>query len=176
MEFDPAAAWWIAPVEVTIAGRIYRIPALPAVDWMTLLHGDYTWLDIVPGLLHDDSTDLDDDLESGRVTHDDLVDAAKNAVEAAAGVRWWTALRLVHAAGPVGGDLALAGLDLSTTPFAAALHAVYRIYVRHADEQTKIKIDRELTKLPDGVRAHDAYNEDQASAAFEETARARGNP
>lgn len=174
IDFEAAASWWVAPVEVTIGGRIYRIPALPAVDWMTVLSGQHTWLDIVPGLLDDAGDELDDDLEDGAVTHEHLVTAAKDAVEVASGVRWWTAVRLVHAAGHVGGDLALAGIDLTAVPFGAALQAVYRIYTRHASEAQMARVDNELTRLPEGVSAREAFDEERAADAFEQMARVRG--
>ncbi|MCZ7478880.1 hypothetical protein [Micromonospora sp. WMMC273] len=173
VEFDPAASWWIAPVEVTIGGRIYRIPALPAVDWMTAL-SEGTWLDIVPALLEDTGDELDDALEDGSVTHEDLITAAKDAVEVAAGVKWWTAVRLVQATAHVAGELALAGLDMTRVSLGAAVQAVYRVYTRHATEAQQRKVDSELTKLPEGMGAGAAYDEERAADAFEQMARMRG--
>lgn len=158
------------PVLVDLGGREYRIPALPAAQWMLVLL-ERGWADIVPGMCEGDLDDLHDDIALGFVTTAECEQAAMDAVTAAAGTDWWTAVRLLHSAAqdPAGmGELRSTGLDLTTAPLGAVLATLYRIYTRDKDAKDIAKIDQELTKLPPGMSAVDVrYDAAAAAAAFE---------
>lgn len=166
MRFDPEAGLRCWPVDVDVGGRTWTIPALPAADWMAAaLTG---WLDIVPGLV-DQPAALDDVLDDGTVSYDDCVAAARDALEAAAGCRWWVALRLVHTVcdwATVGGELLLRGVDPGTAPLGAVLAAAYRAATRNADDPQRARIDLALDRPPEGVPVDEWFDEDAAADAF----------
>jgi hypothetical protein len=166
MRFDPEAGLRCWPVHVDVAGRTWTIPARPAADWMAaVLTG---WLDVVPGLTAD-AYPLDDLLDDGTVGYDDCVSAARDALEAAAGCRWWTAQRLIHAAcdwATVGGELLLSGVNPGSAPLGAVLAAAYRAATRHADTTQRARLDLELDKPPAGVPVADWFDEAEAADAF----------
>lgn len=166
MRFDPEAALRCWPVHLDLADRTWTIPALPAADWMAAtLSG---WLDIIPGLLVDPA-DLDDLLDDGTVGYTDCVAAARDALEAAAGCRWWTAQRLIHAAcdwGSIGGELLLRGINPAVAPLGAVLAAAYRTATRHAEPAERARIDFELDRPPTGIPAAEWFDESEAAEAF----------
>ena len=177
MHFDAAAALTVRGVLVELGEHTYRIPPRPAADWIRVIT-EGGWTDIVPGWLVDAGDELDDPLEAGLLTHDDLARAAKDALTVAAGVRkWWIATTLIHSAGGesvVLGEIALSGMDLTRCSLGAYVQAVYRIYTRHADAKQRGKVDFQLEKPPPGVSAAERFDEELATENFEKLARARG--
>jgi hypothetical protein len=166
MRFDPEAGLRRWPIHIDLAGQVWTIPPLPAADWMAAALTD--WLDIVPGLTTNPDR-LDDLLDDGAVSYSDCVTAARDALEAAAGCRWWTAQRLIHAAcdwAATGGELLLRGIDPGTAPLGAVLAATYRAATRNADPTEQARIDYELDKPPAGIPVRDWFDEDAAADAF----------
>lgn len=166
MRFDPEVGLRRWPVHVDLADRTWTIPALPAADWMAATLAG--WLDIVPGLTTD-ADQLDDLLDAGTIGYDDCVAAARDALEAAAGCRWWTAQRLVHAAcdwDTIGGELLLRGVDPAIAPLGAVLAAAYRVATRHAEPVERARIDHELDKPPAGIPVREWFDEAEAADAF----------
>ena len=178
MDIDPAAVVRRRPVVVTLAGTDYRIPALSATEWLMHIL-ERSWADVVPGLLEqaDHLDDLYDLLNDGTVTTAECVAAAKDALSSAAGVDWWVAARLVHAAAAdpgAFGELRLAGTDLDTAPLGAVIAALYRIYTRDRERKDVDKFEAELTRTPPGMSAAERYDEQAAGQAFEDFFAARG--
>lgn len=166
MRFDAEAGLRCWPVVVDLADRTWTVPALPAADWMAAVLAG--WLDVIPGLATD-SAALDDLLDDGAIGYTDCVTAARDALEAAAGCRWWTALRLVHAVcdwDGIGGELLLRGINPGVAPLGQVLAAAYRVATRHADPAQRARIDLELDKPPAGVPAAVWFDEDAAAEAF----------
>ncbi len=181
MDIDPAAVVRCRPVMVTLGGHDYRVPAKGAGDWLMVVL-EKGWADIVPGLL-DTAGDgptleqLYDEITDGVVTTDECQAAAKEALEAVAGVRWWAAVKLIHAAArdPAAfGELRLSGVDLATAPLGAVIAGLYRIYTRDREQKDVTKFDTELMKLPPGVSAGEMYDEAAAAENFEAMFSARG--
>lgn len=175
---EVAASALIIPraVRVVLGGEQYRIPALPAADWMIVML-DRVWSDIVPGMLEGDSDALFDRILFGEVTSAECEEAAKQALSAVAGTPWWVAVKLVHAAAAqpaVMGELRSSGADVTTLPLGAVLAALYRIYTRDREPKEVAKVDAELDKLPPGVSAVARYNETAAADSFERQYAARG--
>lgn len=165
------------PVLVDLGGREYRIPATPAAQWMLVLL-ERGWADIVPGMCEGDLEALHDDIALGDITPAECERAAQDAVTAAAGVQWWTAVKLLHsaAADPAAmGELRSSGLDVAAAPLGAVLVALYRVYTRDQEKKDVAKLDAELTKPPPGVSvAAGRYDPSAAAAAFEAAFAARG--
>lgn len=163
MHIDPEATLRCWPVAVDVGGDTYRIPALPASAWLVAVHG--TWTGIVPGML-EDADDLDDAIADGHVPHAECVRAARAAVEAAAGTRWWTASRLAHTAGDtVGAELLLRGVDADRVSFAAWLLAAYRVATRHAKDVDIAQLDAQLDAPPEGLRPEEWFGDDSQTLA-----------
>lgn len=164
-------------VRVTLGGEQYRIPALPAADWMVVML-DRDLADVVPGMLEGDLDALWDRVFDGEVTTEECEQAAKDALSAVAGVEWWQAVKLVHSAAAdpaVIGELRSSGADLTTLPLGAVLAALYRIYTRDREPKDVAKVDAEIAKPPPGVSAVvTRYDAAAAAAAFEERYAARG--
>jgi hypothetical protein len=164
-------------VLVDLGGREYRIPARPASEWMLVLleHG---WADIVPGMCEGDLDELYEDLATGAITTAECEQAAMDAVTAAAGTHWWSAVRLLYAASrdpSCMGELRSSGLDMTTAPLGAVLVTCYRIYTRDREPKDVARLDHELTTPPPGVSVVDVrYDEDAAAAAFEARFAAQG--
>lgn len=176
MEFDAGAAVRPRSVIVEVAGREYTIPAMPASEWLLVLERG-TWLDIVPGLLPTDDTHIDDQLEAGTLTGDELVRTAREVLQAVCGTRWWIGYRLAYAVTgdpQVAGELVLSGVDTGRISLGALVQAVYRLYTRHADPGKLAQFDARLSEMPEGVTAAEVYDEDRAADDFERMFAARG--
>lgn len=170
MKVDPEATLKAWQVDVDIGGRTYTIPAMPARDWLlAVLHlpgglaGPIPR--VVPGLIPDD--DLADAIADGSVTSEECTQAARDAVAAAAGMKWWIALRLAHSCvgEAIGAELLAAGVDPATRPFAAYLLAGYRTATRHAADVDLARIDSELDAPPSGL-GEEAFSQAEIDATF----------
>lgn len=173
MNRDPLASLRCRPVDVELAGWVYRIAALPAADWIeATLAGD--WGVVFPGLLRDAGLERDawGALLRGQIGPEDVRAAAWRALTAAAGRPWWVAQRLVGAAtherqgGAVVGALVRAGFDFERQPFGAFLDAVYSFAIEGANEDQRLKLNMELNTPPPEVDADEWYSDEEAEADF----------
>lgn len=165
MQIDPEATLRCWAVDVDVAGRIYTIPALPARVWILATYG--SWADIVPGLLEGDTDDLEDGIASGLIDPEECKRAARAALEAAAGTRWWTASRLAHTAGDaIGSELLLRGVDPDRVSFGAWLLAAYRIATRHAKDVEVARLDAELDSPPPDLAPEQWWDDSQTVSGF----------
>lgn len=149
---DPLAALRCWPIHVELAGEEYTIPAVPARAWfLSILGGEP--LPIVPGMLDpDDAERLSDRIVDGEVSLRELTLASRDALELASGWRWWEADRLIRSAGAqwkvVGGELALAGVDLDAQPLGAVLNTLYVLAARSLNEQQRQQLDFQISAPP----------------------------
>ncbi len=165
MKIDPEATLRCWKVDVDVAGRTYTIPALPARAWILATYG--SWADIVPGMLEGDVDELEEGIASGTVSSEECKRAAREALEAAAGTRWWTASRLAHCAGDaIGSELLLAGINPDTTPFGAWLLAAYRVATRHAKDVQIAQLDSELDAPPADMTPEQLWEESDTMGGF----------
>jgi len=78
--------------------------------------------------------------------------ASRDALELASGWRWWEADRLIRSAGAqwkvVGGELALAGVDLDAQPLGAVLNTLYVLAARSLNEQQRQQLDFQISAPP----------------------------
>lgn len=164
MRIDPEATLRLWSVDVDIADRTYLIPPLPAQAWIVAVHG--SWADIVPGMLVN-ADDLEDLIADGTVGHDECVRAARAAVEAASGARWWTAVKLAHCAGgEIGAELLLRGVDPERVPWGAWLLAAHRVATRDAKDVEVARVDAELDAPPQGLALEELADEAGLNAQF----------
>lgn len=181
MRFDHSAGLRPWPVEFDLDGQTWRIPALPAADWLdAFIDSPVDLAGIVPGLvadpdegdtlagrLFDAAYDDEDDLFSTGL-EEARVEVARTVLAAAAGVPWWIAGRLAVEAVTwtgVGGELVLRGVDYERAPLAAVLAAAYRVIVSSTDQKQLPKILTKIEAPPPGM-AKEAFDEGAAAAAF----------
>lgn len=151
-KFDPLAPVGNWDLTVELGGKSWTIPAAPASEWLIVVLGGQAdaLLDLIA-----ESTDLiEDALYDGDLSWEDLETAHHEAIEAASGVRWWEAQRLLALAldwDGVGGELLIRGFDLEEKSLAQICAAVWRMATRGAEEKDRNKIIFEIEKPPPGV-------------------------
>lgn len=167
MQIDPEATLRCWPIDVDVGGHTYTIPPLPARDWLVATRGSWpdVWAGIIPGMLPDDADDLEEAIAAGRVDHDECVAAARLALEAASGTRWWTAVKLAQAVTGswVAAELTMRGVDTSAVPFAAYLNAAWRVATRHSKEVAAAQLEAELDAPPQGLAPAEWFGDDSAN-------------
>lgn len=177
MEINGLAALRCWPITINLGGDTYRIGPRPAIDWIMPLI-DEDWMRVVPGLLDRDAgSPLPALLLSGTVQGAECVRAARDATEIAAGMSWWTAVRLVLSStqyADLSGQLVIDGVDATRVSLGAFTQATYRIMTRDADKKQRAKIDRSLEARPAGLRSEEMYDPKRASDLFAKMARSRG--
>ena len=176
MKGNGVAALRVWPVVVDLGGVTYRIAPLPAIRWIVPLVDD-DWFAIVPGMLDPTDRCVDDALDAGEITYEDCIRAARNAVDAVAGIPWWSAIRLVRSvldAPDVIGELVLRGVDAQTVSLGAFVQAAYRVFTRDADKRQRAKIDRDLESVPTGLTVADRWDPEAEASGFEAMMLQRG--
>lgn len=181
MNIDPVASLRRWAVAVELAGREFRIPPLGADVWLMAVQGAY--VRIVPGMFELDGDAQDDLLDlmlAGRLSVAECQGAARDAIAAAAGMKWWAAVRLSSYAlqewGTIGGALLIRGVDPQAVSFGAFLTATYRFILENCQgEPERQKLDIELLKVPPGVSVEEMIDRRAASAAFMALAAADGD-
>jgi hypothetical protein len=144
MDVDPLASMRCWAIEITLGGRTYDVPALPAVDWWPVLSsGDLgKILDFVVST-PDDPFNLDDLLLEGELSGPDLGEALKDTIEEAAGRSLHAAYVLATVANAhwaaIGGALAQKGFRWDVAPLGAALDAIYATITSGLDEKDLAK-------------------------------------
>jgi hypothetical protein len=162
------AALAVWPVQVAAGPMRVTIPATPAYRWITVLL-ERDLLGVVPGMVADDA--LLDAVADGTVTVAQCRAAARNAIEAASGHRWWTADRLVYLSTGfpwIAGELVLSGVDASRVSLGGWCAAVWRIVTRDREKKDLARIEWELTKPPPGLPVENLHDPQRAAAAFDD--------
>lgn len=118
------------PIEITLGGRVFDIPALSAIEWWpVLVSGDLTSiLDFVVSTT-EESFSVDDLLLEGNLSQGELGEALIDALEATAGRSFHASMVLATLAGQhwasINGALVRRGFRWEDQPLAAALDAIY---------------------------------------------------
>lgn len=176
MKGNGIAALRMWPVTVDLGGSTYRIAPYPAIRWVVPIVDD-DWFAIVPGMLDPTDRDVDDALDAGTITHEDCARAARDAVGVAAGVPWWSAVRLVRSvleAPDVTGELILRGVDVQVVSLGAFVQAAYRVFTRDADKKQRAKIDQSIEVVPPELTLADRWDPGAEASGFEAMMRQRG--
>jgi hypothetical protein len=140
MEVDPLASMRCWAVDIELGGRVFEIPALPAVDWWPVV----SEMDL--GLIldfitssPDDPHNVDDLLLSGAFTAQELTTTLTEAFEEVAGRSLHVAFVLATVAktgwSTINGTLATAGFRWDEQPLGAALDALYAAIVERLDKE-----------------------------------------
>lgn len=169
------AALRMWPVTVDLGGVTYRIAPHPAIRWVIPIVDD-DWFAIVPGMVDSMDWTIDDSIDDGKITYEDCVRAARDAVGAAAGVPWWSAVRLIQSvmsAPDVIGELMICGIDAQTVSLGAFVQSVYRLFTRDTDKKQRTKIDQLIDELPTGLTLADRWDPDAEASGFETMMRQR---
>lgn len=157
---DPIAALRPCAIDVELGEYTYTIPALPAAEWLqALLDSDQDGAAILPGLLNPpDRTSVWADYMRGFVTPDELMNAARDALEVAGGRRWWEVDRLVRSAATkdnwplMSGKLTTQGVRLEEISLAQFINAVYSIAMEGCQEQAdRDRLKYEVEAIPAGL-------------------------
>jgi hypothetical protein len=151
--------------------HMFRIEPLPAADWLIATF-DPGRLAYLPGLLSDaESERLIEALHVGEVTHDELVEANRDALEEMSGWPWWSASKLMAVLyqqfDMVGGLLVLSGMDLRTQPLGAVLAAVNAKVLEFQSKEERAKWLNELAMPPASKLDPDNWDEEAAERALE---------
>ena len=156
--------------DIVIVDRTYRIPPLPAVDWLTILLDEQVSLFAVTALLEPDANeDIEEHMLCGRYGRDDLEELTWELVAIAAGRPWWTTLYLIgnvkHVSNvdQVKGELALHGVDATRISLSSWLDAVYRIFTQHMKPEDRQKFDLLLARPPAGIKVKTDANANRAA-------------
>lgn len=154
---DPIAALRPCAIDVQLGEYEYTIPALPAAIWLeALLQSDTDGATLLPGLLNEaDQAEVWHDYVAGLLSPEEIAQAAKDALEAAGGRRWWEVDRLVRSAAHkdawalFSGKMTMKGVRLEEISLAAFVNAVYTIAMEGCkDEQERDRLKLEIEMLP----------------------------
>lgn len=152
---DPTWSLSVWSVVVTICGRDFEIPALPAADWLLALMPVGIYLDdILPGLLDPaDGEAVEDLLHEGVLDWNELADIALEVVGHVSGRPWWVALRLIVTARDnweaFGGELAMK-CDAATMSLGAWLDVVFLLILRGLEDSKRTLFLMKLELPPPG--------------------------
>jgi hypothetical protein len=139
------------PIELDLAGKAYTIPALPAVDWLTILMADSVdperiLLDLCPG---GHEILLDESLEQ-----DDIGNALLDVIEQVSGRRWWIALRLIGVVRSnwhiLGAEMFYRHIDPAALSLSAWLDVMLVITIRSMDPKDVAMFTMKLELPPEG--------------------------
>lgn len=142
------------PVVVTCCGRDVVIPALAAVDWLTILMGEEPQLDdIFPGLLSDEDADwVEDQIVAGRLGLEEFQDLILSIVETVSARRWWVAMRLIELArrswDAIGSEMILRGVDAATLSLSAWLDVLLITVLKNSDPKEVTMLTLQLEAPP----------------------------
>lgn len=153
--------------QFALAERWWTIPEMSAAVWIEAVLTD-AGLDIVPGLV-EDGDKLDELLDNGEVTFDELRDAGREALAYHGGRSWVTTTRLIsYYAMPLGrGELMLRGVNLRKISLAAYCDAMYALIMRNlVKKEDRAKFEAELTRPIPGA----GVDRKAAMAEFEKIA------
>lgn len=176
MKGNGIAALRVWPVTVDLGSTTHRIAPLPAIRWVVPIVDD-DWLGIVPGMLDVTDRGVDDALDVGAITYEDCVRAARDAVGVAAGMPWWSAVRLVRSvveSPDVTGELVLRGVDARVVSLGAFTQAAYRVLTRDVDKKQRARIDRDIEMVPPGLTLAERWDPEVEASGFEAMMRQRG--
>lgn len=140
-----------------VAGTSFPLTATTASQWLGALALDMEHMQgIVPGLIGED--DLEHMWQLAQ-EHPDIrrrwTNAARVALGRAGGRDWWWTLNLCRKALGIwiytNGLLLRQNVNHHTMPLPDWLDACYTLYWERADEETRIKLDMELSMRPAGI-------------------------
>jgi hypothetical protein len=143
------------PVDVTLLGKNYTIPAMSAADWLGLLMSEPLYLDtIFPGLLDVQVQELvERKLHEGDMDLEEVYDTAFDIIATVSGRKWWVAMRLIQVArgswDSIGGDM-VRKADAERLSLAGWLDVLFIHLVRNIDDAKRTMFLMKLELPPEG--------------------------
>lgn len=134
--FDPIASFEITAVEANIAGRLLRIPPLPASEWLPFLMQTSDAMRLLELLEADPTDEL---FDAGLASADDVRSSLEGMLAVAAGCPAWAAYCLgatLREHWGVLGSKLLGRVPFDSSPLGAVLVSVYGLIVDRLDEKT----------------------------------------
>lgn len=180
MDVDPAASMQLWAIEVQLGGRIFDIPALPAINWWPVItSGNPTQiLDLITSDPEDPDS-IDEQILAGTVTGEEIVEAALDAIEAAAGRPFQAAFMIAEVANrqwaEINGALVRRGFRWEGMPLGSALDAIYSLVTEGMKAEDRTKFDALLDR-PLAMSGHKRRPADTARAFSEFEALAGPRP
>ena len=161
------------PIEdIFIVDTVYHVPALPAIDWLSILLDDQVSLFGITGLLVPEANGaIELHILGGEYSHEEWEELTWDLVSIAAGRPWWTTFYLlgnakhVNNVDTVKGELALHGVDATKISLSSWLDAVYRIFTQHMKPEDRQKFDLLLARPPAGVKVKTDASANRAALA-----------
>lgn len=144
------------PVDVSLAGQQYQIPAAPAASWLGVLMTDAFVLDDLFLALAPELGDaVDEALYGERFSFDDYADLVLDIISNVSGRPWHIALRLIGSArnswNVVGAELILKGVDATQISLSAWLDVVLLVMIRGMEAKDVAMFTAKLEAPPPGA-------------------------
>lgn len=156
LNLDPISSLRPHPVDFALGTEEFTVPAMPAVEWLTLLlDSKFSLYDIVPGLL--DPEDHGRFAEAAHSVDDDLEVLALEVLRTASGREWWVTLRLLAVAKShwhvLGAEMMRLNLDTSTMSLSAWLDIFTLQFVARLKPENATMVTLQLEMVPEGFEA-----------------------
>lgn len=134
---DPVQSLRPYPVQLTISGQDFEIPALPAADWLSVLMADDLDLsDIFPGMVEGPEA-IEDLILAGKVGLEEMEELILGIIDVVSARPWWVALRLIEQArvswDVLGAELGLRGVDAAQVSLSSWLDMLLLVTLRSMD-------------------------------------------
>lgn len=158
---------------------VFRIPPLPAADWISATV-DPQQLSYLPGMLDDDQQEiLMNAVEDGLVSTLVLQDANRDALEQMSGWAWYSAGRLigtlVNRWETTGAVMAVQGIDPSVSSLGAYLAAFYGWMWSNVAKEDQAKLAAQVAMPPADLTRDGEWDEDAATDAVWAFMKAQGH-
>lgn len=155
LNLDPIQSMRPWSVVVTCGGRELEIPALPAVDWLTILMAPESQLDdLFPGLLSPEDADwVEEQILDGELRLPEFQDLVFKVIETVSARKWWVALRLIDLArrswDVIGSEMLLRGIDATRISLSAWLDVLLVTVLKNMDPKDVAMFNLRLEAAPD---------------------------
>lgn len=141
------------PAVVLLGGREFTIPAMGAADWLAYLMQSSPDVD---GLILDFLGGTDELLYTGKITIEELYEAALNLISTVCARPWWVALRqtsVARGAWQVLGPKMLERVDFERVSIAAFLDVLLVVTLENIDPKSVAMFVLKLEAVPSEVAA-----------------------
>jgi hypothetical protein len=149
------------PVEVSVAGTIAEVPALPAIEWLVYLLQPIPDLD---GLLTNLLPEVEDAIYENLATTADMYLLILDIIATVSAHPWWVTMRLISMAhsswGILGPELMFHGVEADRVSLAAWIDAVLILILRNMDPNKITMFTMQLEIAPKEVFGRDLGEEE----------------
>lgn len=163
-----------APFSVGVGRFTFSVSARTASEWLIAVSDEDSITSILPGMLTEVAAErLYHQVESERLSLEEIRRGALDAIATASGFKWWEAVRLAGMAEANGGEffgrLLLKGIDPRNLSFGAWCSAAYSLALQgHGEDKERLKFTARFSAPPAG----EEYDEGDSFESMVKTARA----